>query len=212
MTVGLAQATDRVAAIDPALARVIRRAGPIHHRERDPDGPFAALVRAITFQQLSGHSAMAIHGRLRALVDGPFTPEALAGLSDEQLLGAGLSHNKMAALRDLAAKVIDGTVVLGANARMPDEEIIERLVSVRGIGPWTAEMFLIFELRRLDVWPVDDLGVRQGFARIWHRDDLPTPKQLEPEGERFRPYRTVVARYCWAAAAREPGDTSVDLR
>ncbi|GIF64627.1 DNA-3-methyladenine glycosylase [Asanoa ishikariensis] len=212
MTVGLAEATDRVAAVDPALARVIRRAGPIHHRKRDPDGPFAALVRAITFQQLSGRSATAIHGRLRALVDGAFTPEALVDLSDEQLLGAGLSHNKMAALRDLAAKVLDGTVVLRAGARMPDAEIIERLVSVRGIGPWTAEMFLIFELHRLDVWPVDDLGVRQGFTHIWPRDDVPTPKQLEPEGERFRPYRTVLARYCWAAAALEPGGTSVDLR
>jgi DNA-3-methyladenine glycosylase II len=212
LTVGLAEATDRVAAIDPALARVISRAGPIHHRKRDPDGPFGALVRAITFQQLSGRSAIAIHGRLRALVDGPFTPEALAALSDEQLLAAGLSHNKMAALRDLAEKVIDGTVVLKAGARIPDDEVIERLVSVRGIGPWTAEMFMILELHRLDVWPVDDLGVRQGFTHIWPRDDVPTPKELEPEGERFRPYRTVLARYCWAATALEPGGTAPDLR
>ena len=96
---------------------------------------------------------------------------------------------------------------------MPDDEIIERLVSVRGIGRWTAEMYLIFELRRLDVWPVDDLGVRQGFAHIWPRTDAPTPSELEPEGERFRPYRTVLARYCWAAAALEPGEhRSADLR
>ncbi len=131
MTVGLAEATDRVAAIDPALARVISRVGPIHHRKRDPDGPFGALVRAITFQQLSGRSAIAIHGRLRALVDGPFTPEALAALSDGQLRAAGLSHNKMAALRDLAEKVIDGTVVLEAGARIPDDEVIERLVGLK---------------------------------------------------------------------------------
>ncbi|MEV4617927.1 DNA-3-methyladenine glycosylase 2 family protein [Asanoa sp. NPDC049573] len=209
MTVGLAEATRRVAAIDPALARVVDQAGPIHHRKRDPDGPFGALVRAITFQQLSGRSAIAIHGRVRALVDGDFTPEALAALSDDALLGAGLSHAKVAALQDLAAKVIDGTVVLRAGARIPDDEIIERLVTVRGIGPWTAEMFLIFELRRLDVWPVDDLGVRQGFARIWPSPQIPTPKQLEPEGDRFRPYRTVLARYCWAAATM---DTDVDLR
>ncbi|GAA1840157.1 DNA-3-methyladenine glycosylase family protein [Asanoa iriomotensis] len=212
MTVGLAEATDRVAAVDPALADVIRRAGPIHHRKRDPDGPFGALVRAITFQQLSGRSAIAIHGRLRASVDGPLTPEALLALSDAQMRAAGLSGAKTAALRDLATKVLDGTVVLKAGARMPDDEIMGRLVTVRGIGPWTAEMFLIFELRRLDVWPVDDLGVRQGFTQIWQRDEVPTPKQLEPEGERFRPYRTVLARYCWAATALEPGDTSVDLR
>ena len=201
MTAGLAEATSTVAALDPALARVVREAGPIHHRKRDPDGPFGALVRAITFQQLSGRSAIAIHGRLRASVEGQLTPEAVAALSDEQLRTAGLSHAKMAALRDLAAKVLDGTVVLKAGARMPDDEIIARLVTVRGIGPWTAEMFLIFELRRLDVWPVDDLGVRQGFAHIWSRPEIPTAKQLAPEGERFRPYRTVVARYCWTAAA-----------
>ncbi|GIF73671.1 DNA-3-methyladenine glycosylase family protein [Asanoa siamensis] len=212
MTVALAEATGRVAAVDPALARVVRRAGPLRHRKRDPDGPFGALVRAITFQQLSGRSAIAIHGRLRALVDGPLTPEALLALSTERLRAAGLSGNKTAALRDLAAKVADGTVVLRAGARMSDDEIIERLVTVRGIGPWTAEMFLIFELRRLDVWPVDDLGVRQGLTHIWPRDTVPTAKQLEPEGERFRPYRTVVARYCWAAAAFEPGGTSADLR
>ncbi|GIF53610.1 DNA-3-methyladenine glycosylase [Asanoa ferruginea] len=198
-----------MAAIDPALAKVVQQAGPIHHRERDPDGPFAALARAITFQQLSGRSAIAIHTRLRALVDGPFTPSALMALTDDQLLGAGLSHAKVAALRDLSEKVIDGTVVLQAGARMPDDEIIDRLVSVRGIGPWTAEMFLIFELHRLDVWPVDDLGVRQGFAQIWPRSQLLTPKQLEPEGERFRPYRTVLTRYCWAAATM---GTDVDLR
>jgi DNA-3-methyladenine glycosylase II len=209
LTVGLAEATSRVAAIDPALAKVVQQAGPIHHRKRDPDGPFAALARAITFQQLSGRSAIAIHTRLRALVEGPFTPEALAALSDDELLAAGLSHAKVAALRDLAEKVIDGTVVLKAGARMPDDEIIDRLVTVRGIGPWTAEMFLIFELHRLDVWPVDDLGIRQGFAHIWPRPQIPTAKQLEPEGERFRPYRTVLARYCWAAATM---GTDVDLR
>lgn len=209
MTVALAEATSAVAAVDPALARVIHQAGPIRHRKRDPDGPFGALVRAITFQQLSGRSAIAIHDRLRASVEGEFTPEALLALSDEQLRAAGLSHAKAVALHDLAAKVLDGTVVLKAGARVPDDVIIERLMTVRGIGRWTAEMFLIFELRRLDVWPVDDLGVRQGYGRIWPADEIPTVKQLEPEGERFRPYRTVVARYCWAAAAMT---TETDLR
>ena len=212
MTVGLAEATDRAGAVDPALRRVIAQVGPIRHRPRDPDGPFGALVRGITFQQLSGRSAIAIHGRLRALVDGDFGPAELAALTDEQLRAAGLSRAKMAALRDLSAKVLDGTVVLKASARIPDDEIIERLMTVRGIGRWTAEMFLIFELRRLDVWPVDDLGIRQGFTHIWPRAAVPTPKELEPEGERFRPYRTILARYCWEAAALTPGTTSADLR
>jgi DNA-3-methyladenine glycosylase II len=212
LTVGLAEATSRVAAIDPALAKVVQQAGPIHHRKRDPDGPFAALARAITFQQLSGRSAIAIHTRLRALVDGPFTPEALAALSDDQLLGAGLSHAKVAALRDLSEKVIDGTVVLKPGTRMPDDEIIDRLVSVRGIGPWTAEMFLIFELHRLDVWPVDDLGVRQGYGLAWGIEPAPPARRLGPLGDRFRPYRTVVARYCWEAVALSRASALTSLR
>jgi DNA-3-methyladenine glycosylase II len=206
----LKAAVAAVAAIDPIVAGLVERVGPLQHRPRNPDGRFGALVRAIVFQQLAGRAATAIHGRVRALVPGPLTPEALQAVPDDDLRSAGLSAAKLASLRDLSAKVLDGTVVLGGRARLSDEEIIARLVTVRGIGRWTAEMYLMFELRRLDVWPVDDLGVRQGYGLAWSIEPPPTPRQLEPLGERFRPYRSVVARYCWEAVAlARRADTSL---
>ena len=206
LTAGIAA----VAATDPVLDELVATVGPIRHRPRDPDGPFGALVRAIVFQQLAGRAAQAIHGRVRALVPGPLVPEALLALPDEELRGAGLSGAKLASIRDLSAKVLDGTVVLDAGARVPDDELIAGLVTVRGIGRWTAEMYLMFELRRLDVWPVDDLGVRQGYGITFGLDPAPTAKELQPLGERFRPYRSVVARYCWEAVAlARAGDTSL---
>jgi len=195
----LRAAIDEVASRDPVLADLVARAGPIRHRPRDPDGPFAALVRVIVFQQLAGRAAQAIYGRVRATVGETLMPETLNAVSDETLRAAGLSGNKLASLRDLSAKVLDGTVVLTRTSRRSDEELIERLTAVRGIGRWTAEMYLMFQLRRLDVWPVDDLGIRQGYALAWNLDPPPTAKQLEPLGDRFRPYRSIVARYCWAA-------------
>ena len=197
----LAAAIDVVAAADPVLGRLVTAVGPIEHRPRNPDGPFGALVRAIVFQQLSGRSASAIHQRVRALVDGAFMPAAVAALSDDELRSAGLSAAKLAALRDLSAKVLDGTVTLDGGTALPDDEVVAQLVTVRGIGRWTAEMFLMFELRRLDVWPVDDLGVRQGYGVTWSLFPPPTARELMPLGDRFRPYRSVVARYCWEAVA-----------
>jgi DNA-3-methyladenine glycosylase II len=208
----LVAAVRDVAARDPVLADLVARAGPITHRPRDPDGHFCALVRAITFQQLAGAAARAIHGRVRALVPGPLTPEVLAAVPDEALRSAGLSGAKLASLRDLSSKVLDGTVILGSSSRATDDEIVAGLVSVRGIGRWTAEMYLMFELRRLDVWPVDDLGVRQGYGLAWRREPPPTAKELLPLGEPFRPYRSVVARYCWEAVALFRGGTDPDLR
>jgi DNA-3-methyladenine glycosylase II len=209
----LASAIEEISARDPALADLVARVGPIRHRPRDPDGPFAALVRAIVFQQLAGRAAQAIYGRVRATVGDTLTPERLSAVSDAELRAAGLSGNKLASLRDLSVKVLDGTVVLTRTSRRSDEELIERLTEVRGIGRWTAEMYLMFQLRRPDVWPVDDLGVRQGYALAWELDPPPTPKQLEPLGERFRPYRSIVARYCWAAVALfRSGGTAVTLR
>lgn len=192
-----AAATAAVAARDPNLARLVALAGPFRPGRPDPDGHFGALVRAIVHQQLAGSAAAAIHGRFRALVDGPLTPEAVLALPEPALRAAGLSATKAASVRDLAAKVAEGAVVL--DGRASDDEIVERLVRVRGIGRWTAEMYLLFELRRLDVWPVDDLGVRRGYALAWGLDDTLTPRELEPLGERFRPYRSVVAWYCWQA-------------
>jgi DNA-3-methyladenine glycosylase II len=211
--VSLRAAIDEVGARDPVLASLVARVGPLRHRPRDPDGPFAALVRAIVFQQLAGRAAQAIYGRLRTAVGGSLTPEALSTASDAALRSAGLSANKLASLRDLTAKVLEGTVVLARTSRRSDEELIAALVAVRGIGRWTAEMYLMFQLRRLDVWPVDDLGVRQGYALAWSLDPPPTAKQLEPLGERFRPYRSIVARYCWAAVPLlRPGGTDAALR
>ena len=210
--VALSRAIEEVARIDPVLARLVATAGPIRYRPHDPDGPFGALVRSIVFQQLAGRAALAIHGRVRALVDGPLTPESLVALSDEALRGAGLSAAKLAALRDLSAKVIDGTVTLDGRSRLSDDEIVAQLVTVRGIGRWTAEMYLMFELRRLDVWPVDDLGVRQGYGLAWSIAPPPTARELQPLGERFRPYRSVVARYCWEAVALARSEADTALR
>jgi DNA-3-methyladenine glycosylase II len=207
----LAAAIEEAAGRDPVLANLIRLVGPITYRPGDPDGHFGALVRSIVFQQLAGSAARAIHARVRATVPAELTPGALMAIPDETLRAAGLSANKLAALRDLSVKVIDGTVDLDKSAS-PDEEIIASLVTVRGIGRWTAEMYLMFELRRLDVWPVDDLGVRQGYGLAWQLDPAPSAKELAPRGDRFRPYRSIVARYCWEAVALYRGGTDPSLR
>ena len=185
---------------DPVIARLLDQTGP-PKLARPTESHFAALVRAIVYQQLAGRAAAAIHGRLIAAVDGDVRAETLIALSDESLRAVGLSRNKMASLRDLATKVLDGTVVLSPRglSRESDDEIIARLSAVRGIGPWTAEMFLLFQLRRLDVWPVGDLGVRRGYGLAW-QVPTPTARELQPLGEVFRPYRSVAAWYCWRAA------------
>ena len=195
-----AAAAGILAERDPVIARLLAETGPpqVH---RFPDAPFAALVRAIVYQQLAGTAARAIHGRLIDALGGDVEPAGLAGLSDEVLRAVGLSRNKVLSLRDLAAKVLDGTVELSPRglARQGDDEIVERLSTVRGIGRWTSEMFLLFQLRRLDIWPTGDLGVRRGYGLAWEIP-MPTAKQLEPLGDPFRPYRSVAAWYCWRAA------------
>ncbi len=212
MRISLRVAIDEVAARDPVLAHLVALAGPIKHRPRDPDGPFGALVRAIVYQQLAGRAALAIHQRVRATVGDTLTPETLTAVPDQALRAAGLSGNKLASLRDLSAKILDGTLELSRSARLSDDELIAALVTVRGIGRWTAEMYLMFELRRLDVWPVDDLGVRQGYGVAWRIEPPPSAKELAPLGDRFRPYRSIVARYCWAAVALLRGGTDPAVR
>jgi len=197
--IALSAAAAEVSARDPILANLVELAGPLKWPPRNAEGPFAALARAIVFQQLAGAAAQAIFGRVRATVDDSLTPEALMAVSDEALRAAGLSRNKVASLRDLATKAIDGTVELSRLPRLSDDDVVAALTTVRGIGPWTSQMFLLFELRRLDVWPVEDLGIRQGYAVAWQIDPAPTAKELEPLGEPFRPYRSIVARYCWEA-------------
>jgi 3-methyladenine DNA glycosylase/8-oxoguanine DNA glycosylase len=193
----LAAAVEEVARRDPVMGEFIRRAGPMQLRASRGLDVFSALASSILYQQLAGRAAEAIHKRFVALYDGTPNPQDTLAMSIERLRSVGLSGNKAAAIVDLAAKVVDGTVPRDGWSKLSDGEIVERLSAVRGIGRWTAEMFLIFDLRRFDVWPVDDYGVRKGWARLYGLPELPKPKALEAEGERFRPYRTVAAWYCW---------------
>jgi len=195
-----AEAARLLAAGDPTIARLLAEAGPPRLR-RSGMSPFEALVQAIVYQQLAGAAARAIHGRLIAALPGGVEPEALLALTDDTLRAVGLSGAKVRSLRDLATKVLEGTVVIAPRrlARLSDEQIIERLVTVRGIGRWSAQMFLMFQLRRLDVWPTGDLGVRRGFGLAWKVPTL-TARELEPLGDPYRPYRSVVAWYCRRAA------------
>jgi len=186
---------------DPVLARLIERAGPFTLEIRKLHDPFQALARNIIFQQLHGKAAAAIHARVLALFGGAkLRPEDILGATDESLRGAGLSAAKLAALRDLAAKTLDGTVpTLARMRRMTDEEIVERLTKVRGIGRWTVEMLLMFRLGRADVLPVGDFAVRKGFALAYGLEESPKPKELEEYGELWRPYRSVASWYMWRA-------------
>src|SRR5438270_5531176 len=164
--------------------------------------PFDALAESIAYRQLSGKAAATIWTRVRALFPKRkfLDPKLVLKTPDEKFRSAGLSRSKVVALKDLAAKTLDRTVPTRAQlAKMTDEEIIERLIQVLGIGRWTAEMLLLFELGRPDVWPVHDYGVRKGFAKIFGKRKLPTPKQMLGLGEKWRPYRSVVAWYCWRA-------------
>ena len=199
------KATHRQAALilaerDPVLARLVEEAG-LPRFPPPTESNFATLVRSVTYQQLAGAAARAIHGRLIAALGEEVTPERVLATSPEVLRAVGLSARKVISLRDLAGKVLDGTVVLDARrlARVSDEEIVARLSTVRGIGKWSAEIFLMFQLRRMDVWPTGDLGVWKGYGLAWGIP-TPTPRQLDALGEPYRPYRTVLAWYCWRAA------------
>ena len=180
------------------MAALIKRAGPMSLRGPSEDS-FAALVRSIMYQQLAGAAATAIHGRFLKLFANGLSPAAVLALQDGAMRSAGLSGSKAAAITDLARKILDGTVPLRDVESISDDDLKARLVQVRGIGPWTAEMFMMFQLERLDIWPVEDYGVRKGWAAAHRKKDLPTPKALRAEGEKFRPYRTVAAWYCWRA-------------
>ena len=195
-----AEACDVLSAADPAMARAIAVTGPCTLvRRRTGGGSFGALARAICYQQLAGAAAAAIHGRFAALFGGRPTPEAVAAAPAELLRSAGLSSAKAASLHDLAAKVLDGTVRLDGWSRLSDDAVVERLTAVRGIGPWTAQMFLVFQLNRPDIWPTSDLGVRVGYGRIHALGSPPGPAELAALGGRYRPFRTVAAWYCWRA-------------
>jgi DNA-3-methyladenine glycosylase II len=186
---------------EPRFAPIVDALGPADLRRGRPRRThFAELVRAICYQQLAGPAARAIHGRLEAALGGTPTPEGVIALAPETMRAAGLSANKAASIRDLAEKVEAGEVELDRVARLSDDEIVRELMLVRGIGRWTAEMFLIFQLGRLDVWPVDDLGVRKGYGVLFDLPVPPAPKVLERLGDPLRPYRSLAAWYCWRAA------------
>ena len=195
-------AHKHIAATHPRLAELIGRSRRYEIVPSVSVRPFDALAESIAYQQLSGKAAATIWGRVRALYPRRkhLDPKMVLNTPDEKLRACGLSRNKVAALKDLAAKTIDGTVPSRRQlAKMSDEEIISRLSSVRGIGRWTAEMLLLFDLGRPDVWPVHDYGVQKGFAKTFGKRKLPTPKQLLKQGEKWRPYRSVAAWYFWRA-------------
>ncbi len=220
--------------VDRKLARIIVRSGPCRLQQETTQSIFEALLESIIYQQLNGKVAATITGRVKALfpentkrirtrrglVDGFPSPEQILAATEERLRSAGLSRAKMLAIRDLAAKTLDGTVPTVKEAhRMSDEELIERLDSVRGVGRWTVEMLLLFRLGRPDVLAVDDYGIRKGFAKMQKLAELPKPKELLAYGERWRPYRSVASWYLWRAAemkdlplaGRQGGKTTAKL-
>lgn len=188
--------SSSIVQVDPGFADVVRAAGPVRW-PAPSDDPFAALVEAITYQQLAGAAARAIHGRLMGLFDGVPTPTALLAASPEALRAAGLSGAKQRSILDLAGKCTDGTVPLHDLHKLGDDDVVARLTQVRGIGAWTAHMFLMFQMGRQDVWPVLDYGVRSGWARIHRLAEPPTARELQPLGDPFKPHRSTVAWYCW---------------
>jgi DNA-3-methyladenine glycosylase II len=195
--------TAYLAKADRVMRRLIRTHGPCGLQASARRSPFESLARAIAHQQLNGTAANTILRRFINLFPGRRFPRPmdLALVDDGQLRSAGFSRAKVAALRDLAAKALDGTVPRSAViSKLDDAEIIARLTQVRGVGQWTVEMLLIFQLGREDVLPVDDFGVRNGFRHAYERDEMPTPKELLAFGERWRPHRTTAAWYLWRAA------------
>lgn len=194
---------QHLTAVDPVMRRLIRHIGPFALQLNARRSPFETLARAIAYQQLNGTAAETILRRLVALFpEKKFpAPEDLLTVSEEELRGVGFSRAKVAALRDLAAKTQDGTVPLARIIRkLDDDAIVDRLIQVRGVGRWTVEMLLIFQLGRPDVLPVDDFGVRDGFRVAYGLSELPKPKELLGYGERWRPHRTAAAWYLWRAA------------
>jgi DNA-3-methyladenine glycosylase II len=187
--------------VDRRLGKLIRRVGIFPTKRQKPQHPFESLLRAIVYQQLAGKAAETIFGRVKALGANGFpTPEEIIALDAAKLRGAGLSRQKIAAVKDLAAKTLDGTVPpLAVLRRMTEVEIHERLVQVRGIGEWSVQMFLMFRLGRPDVLPIKDLGIQKGFQIVYGHKKMPKPQFILEYGERWRPYRSIASWYLWRA-------------
>jgi DNA-3-methyladenine glycosylase II len=196
------KAVKHLGRVDPILGKLIKTVGPCTLRPKDRRSPFEALVTSVAYQQLNGTAAATILGRVKALFPGKRfpTPEDLLDMPEECLRTAGLSRAKTVAIKDIAAKAVTGIVPSRrALSRVPDAEIVERLTTLRGVGPWTVEMLLIFTLGRADVLPVTDYGVRKGFALTYGLREMPKPKELLAFGEKWRPYRTTASWYFWRA-------------
>ena len=188
---------------DPTLKALFKRHHPLEFTPKLQRSPYESLVRAISHQQLHGKAAETILGRMIALFPGQKfpTPQDLVHISFEQLRACGFSQNKVKSIKDIAQKTIDGIVPdKRAIKKMSNEEIIEKLTVIYGVGRWTVEMLLIFQLGRLDVWPIDDFGVRNGF-RIWKKKKvMPTAKEIKPHGSKWSPFETIVALHLWREA------------
>jgi DNA-3-methyladenine glycosylase II len=193
---------------DPVLAALIREYGPCGLAAAQRADHFSALVRAIVFQQLSTKAASTIYSRVVALLPGgELTPESLAAVTEEQLRAAGISRQKGGYLRDLCAKVLAGEVPLDALEKMDDEDVIAALTKIKGIGRWSAEMFLMFRLHRPDVLPVGDLGIVNAVVKVYKLRKKPTADRLRRIGEAWKPYRSVASWYLWRSLGNAPGQT-----
>lgn len=195
---------------DPVIARVIERVGSCTFAPRAEGTHFEAVARAIVYQQLSGKAASTIHARVAGAAGGTVTAAALRSLDDATLRAAGLSRQKIGYLRDLAELAVTGAIPIESLHELPDEEVIAALTSVRGVGRWTAQMFLMFRLGRPDVLPELDLGIRKGVQRAYRLRSLPLPKRVTVIGARWAPYRTIASWYLWRlldadAATRQCG-------
>ena len=198
-----AAALKYLSAADPVMAWLIREHGPCKLEHKPWRSPFQSLVQAVAHQQLNGTAANTILTRFKKLFPKRRfpKPEDLASVSDEQIRACGFSFSKIAAIRDIAAKTLDGTIPSSRQIeKLTDEEIIERLTEARGVGRWTVEMLLIFQLGRKDVLPVDDFGVRNGFRIAYIKREMPKPKALLAFGKKWRPHGTTAAWYLWRAA------------
>ena len=193
----LRRAVSHLRRADPVLDDIIATVGPCRLRQDAGGGPFAALVEAILYQQLTGKAAATIHGRLRTAVGRKHPrPTDIVALTDVQLREAGLSRQKIGYLRDLTHHAANG-LPIGRLRRLTDDAVIEALTRVKGIGRWTAEMFLMFRLGRLDVLPVDDYGVRKAMQRAYRKRALPKPDWMQRTASPWRPYRSVASWYLW---------------
>jgi 3-methyladenine DNA glycosylase/8-oxoguanine DNA glycosylase len=201
----LAAATAHLAERDECLKRLIAETVPFQMDQDPLQSPYEALLESIAYQSISGKAAATIYGRIKALsaTGRAPTPQEMLKLRKPALRKAGLSGAKVLAMKDLAQRTLDGVVpTLEQAEKLSDEELVERLVSVRGIGAWTVEMFLIFRLGRPDVLPIHDLGVKKGWSVAYGKKHMPKPKELLAFGERWRPYRTVASWYMWRAFER----------